>query len=142
MFDYAWPLALVVFSNVVYQVCAKSVPEGMDPLASLTLTYLVASIASAALFYLLGDHASLIKEYGKVNWVPFAFGIVIVGLEVGWIYAYRAGWEVSVGSVVQSAFLAVALLALGYFAYHEPLTWNKVTGVVVILVGLLLMNLK
>ncbi len=41
MISYIWPIALVVFSNVVYQICAKSVPSGMNPLASLTVTYLV-----------------------------------------------------------------------------------------------------
>ena len=28
--SYVWPIALVVISNVVYQVCAKSVPREMD----------------------------------------------------------------------------------------------------------------
>ena len=32
MFAYIWPIALVVISNVVYQICAKSVPEKLDPL--------------------------------------------------------------------------------------------------------------
>ena len=49
MFSYIWPVALVVLSNVVYQVSAKSAPQGMDPLASLTVTYLVGAAASAAL---------------------------------------------------------------------------------------------
>ena len=40
MLAYIWPIALVVFSNVVYQICAKSMPRGINPLASLTVTYL------------------------------------------------------------------------------------------------------
>lgn len=35
MFNYVWPIALVVLSNVVYQICAKSVLDGMNPFASL-----------------------------------------------------------------------------------------------------------
>lgn len=27
MFQYIWPVILVVFSNTVYQVCTKGVPE-------------------------------------------------------------------------------------------------------------------
>ena len=68
------------------------------------------------------------------------FGIVIVGLEAGWIYAYQAGWPVSTGSVVQSVFLAAALLAVGYLLYHEPLTWNKIVGVIICLCGLVVIN--
>ena len=30
MLSYIWPIALVVLSNTLYQICAKSVPEGMN----------------------------------------------------------------------------------------------------------------
>ena len=142
MLSYVWPIALVVLSNVVYQICAKSVPEGMNPFASLTITYLIGAVASAALFFVLGSGGNLVKEYGKLNWAPVVLGIVIVGLEAGWIYAYKAGWQVSTGFIVQSAFLAAALLFVGFFLYHEALTWNKLVGVAVCLVGLVLINLK
>ena len=46
MFSYIWPLGLVVLSNVFYQICAKSVPDRMNPFASLTITYLVGASAS------------------------------------------------------------------------------------------------
>ena len=142
MFSYIWPIALVVLSNVVYQICAKSAPEGMNPFASLTVTYLVGAAASAVLFFVLGAEGNLVREYGKLNWAPFLLGIVIVGLEAGWIYAYKAGWQVSTGFIVQSAFLAAALLLVGYFLYHEALTWNKLLGVAICLIGLVFINLK
>ena len=53
MISYVWPIALVVLSNVVYQICAKSVPEGMNPFASMTVTYLVGAVASAVLYFAL-----------------------------------------------------------------------------------------
>ena len=53
MFDSIWPIALVVLSNTFYQICAKEVPEKMDPFASLTVTYLVGAAVSFALFGLL-----------------------------------------------------------------------------------------
>ena len=103
MFNYLWPIVLVVLSNTIYQICAKSVPEEMNPFASLTVTYLIGAIASAIMYFVLGKNGNLIKEYGKLNWAPFVLGLVIVGLEAGWIYAYKAGWQVSTGFIVQSA---------------------------------------
>ena len=70
------------------------------------------------------------------------FNLVLRYLEAGWIYAYKAGWQVSTGFIVQSAFLASALLLVGFFIYHESLTWNKLVGVVICLVGLIFINLK
>ena len=142
MIAYIWPIALVVLSNVVYQICAKSAPEGMNPFASLTITYLVGAAASAVLYFVLNQGGNLIKEYGKLNWAPFILGIVIVGLEAGWLYAYKAGWQVSTGFIVQSSFLAVILIFVGYSLYHEALTWNKLVGVAICLVGLVFINLK
>ena len=142
MLSYVWPIALVIISNVVYQICAKSVPKEMNPFASLTVTYVVGAIASTILFFILGKNGNLIKEYSKLNWAPFVLGIVIVGLETGWIYAYKAGWQVSTGFIVQSAVLAVMLLVVGYFLYHEAFTWNKVVGVVICLIGLVFINYR
>ena len=114
----------------------------MNPFASLTVTYLVGAVASGILFFALGTEGNLVKEYGKLNWAPFVLGIVIVGLEAGWIYAYKAGWQVSTGFIVQSAFLAAVLLLVGYFLYHEALTWNKLVGVAICLIGLVFINYK
>ena len=142
MFAYVWPIALVVLSNVVYQICAKSVPAGMNPFASLTVTYLVGAVSCGILYFIMSPGGNLIREYGKMNWAPIVLGFVIVGLEAGWIYAYKAGWQVSTGFIVQSAFLAVALIFVGYLLYHEALTWNKLVGVGVCLVGLVFINIK
>ena len=138
--SYIWPIALVVFSNVVYQICAKSVPREMDTMASMTVTYLVGAACSAALFFLMNRGGSLLQEYGKMNAAPVLLGISVVGLEVGFLYAYKAGWPVSTASTVQSAFLAIALLAVGALLYHEVITLNKVIGVVICLVGLYILN--
>ena len=140
MFSYVWPIALVVLSNVIYHICAKALPAAMNPLASLTVTYLVGAAASATLFCLLNKNASLLKEYAHMNWAPVLLGLAVVGLEMGVICAYKAGWPVSTASIVQSSFLAVALIFVGFFLYREALTWNKVVGILICLVGLGFIN--
>lgn len=142
MFNYIWPLALVVLSNVFYQICAKSVPNDMDPLASLTVTYLIGAVLSFILYCILNRSTNILHEYSKLNWAPFVLGLVIVGLEVGYIYAFKAGWPVSTAQIVQSAVLAVILIFAGYILYKESITWNKITGIIICLAGLLLINLK
>ena len=140
MISYIWPIALVVLSNILYQICAKSVPHGMDPLASLTVTYLVAAAVCGALYFALNRGGNLLHEYGRMNWAPVVLGVVIIGLEVGWIYAYKAGWPVSTGFIVQSSFLCVALVFVGRLLYREALTWNKLIGVAICMIGLVFIN--
>lgn len=140
MFAYLWPMALIVICNTVYQICAKATPD-ISPFASLTVTYAVAALASALLFLLLDRSGeSLMQHYGRLNWAPFVLGIVIIGLEAGWIFAYKAGWQVSTAFITQSAVLAFFLIVVGTALYGEKITPNKLIGVVVCLAGLFIIN--
>lgn len=135
-----WPIVLIVTANIVYQICAKGVPKEMDAMASMTVTYLVGALCSGVMFFIMHPSGNLLAEYRKLNAAPFLLGISVVGLEVGFIYAYKNGWAVSTVSIVQSAFLAVALIIVGALLYHETITVNKVLGVVICLVGLYFIN--
>ena len=140
MASYIWPIALVVLSNTLYQICAKSIPETVNPIASLTITYLTAAAASVVLYCVLNRDVNLVQQWRQVNWASIVLGLVLVGLEAGFIYAYKAGWQVSTAATVQSAFLAILLLVVGVALYHEAITWSKVVGVAVCLIGLAILN--
>lgn len=142
MLKFVWPLGLVVFSNVFYQICAKEVPNKMDPFASLTITYVISAAASLIMYFIINKNGSIISEYQKTNWAPFVLGFVIIGLEVGNIYLYKAGWPVSVAQIVQASALAVILIFVGYALYKEAITWNKIVGIIVCLAGLGIINMK
>lgn len=142
MFSFIWPIALVILSNVVYQICAKTVPDTVSPFASLTITYLVGAVFTSVMFLVTNPERNFIKEITKMNWSSYVLGLVIVGLEVGFIYAYKAGWQVSTASIVQSSFLAIALFIVGAFLYREAVTWNKIVGIAICMVGLFFINLK
>ena len=135
-----WPIALVVFSNILYQICAKGVPKDMDAMASMTITYIVGAVCSAIMFFVMNKNGNLLQEYAKMNLAPIFLGVSVVGLEVGFIYAYKNGWAVSTASIVQSSFLAVALLVVGAVLYHETITANKIIGMVICLIGLYFIN--
>lgn len=135
-----WPIFLIVGANVFYHICAKSMPDAIDPLASLVVTYTVSAVISLILYFALNRDGSLIQEYSHLNWTSFVFGIALVGLEVGCIYMYKVGWSVNTGYIVQSAILAIALLIVGFVAYHEAIIWNKAVGVAICMVGLYFIN--
>ena len=140
MSAYVLPFILVIFSNVFYQISAKSLPEDLNPLASLTVTYLVSAFATLILFFLTARGTSLLKEYAKINWTTFLLGAVIIGLEVGMIYCYKAGWPASTLMIVVSAVAAIFLLFVGHYLYKEAITANKLIGCAICLVGLYFIN--
>ena len=79
----------------------------------------VADVAAVCLLIFLFSrhHGSISAEFGKLNWTALVLGIVIVGLEVGYIFIYRAGWQVSSASVTANICLACVLLLVGAVAF-------------------------
>lgn len=90
----------------------------------------------------IDNGGNIIKEFSHTNWATIVLGIVITGLEVGFIFAYKAGWKVSTLATVSNALLAVILIFVGPIGFHESITWSKVLGVVICLVGLFFINKK
>ena len=140
MFSYVWPMVLIVATNAVCQLCSKSVPHAVNPFASLSISYAVGLVTSLACYFLLNRDANLLREYSQINWAPIVLGIGLVGLEAGFIYAFKAGWPVSAVPVVQCAFLSIVMIFLGFLLYREAITWNKIAGIVICLIGLAVMK--
>jgi len=134
------PVALVVVSNIFYHICSKQTPGNVNPLASLTVTYVVAAIAAVILYFVFNRGANLVHEYGNINWTSFVLGIAIVGLECGYMYMYKLGWNLNSGQVFASSILAVALLIIGAVVFHEVITAKKIIGFCLCLVGLYFIN--
>ncbi len=135
-----WPIAVIVVSNIFYHICTKSIPEGVDPFASLTVTYLVGAAVSAVMFFVLNRGGNIFAEYKHLNWTSWVLGLAIIGLEIGSIYMYKAGWNVSSGLILHSSIVAVLLVFLGALAYKETITATKLIGVLVCLAGIYLIN--
>lgn len=135
-----WPIALAVFADVFYQIAAKSTPEGLNPFASLTVTYLIGAVVSLGIYFAMSGGGNILREWGQVNWATCLLGIAIVGLEAGSIYMYKVGWNVNTGYIVKACFLAIALVIVGYLLYKEQITPSKVAGLAVCMAGLYLLN--
>lgn len=140
MIDFIWPMALIVLSNTVYQICSKSIPADVHPLASVAMTYMVGAAAATVLYLVLSKGGNIIKEFSHLNWASYVLGLVVIGLEVGFLFAYRAGWQVNTAATVQGAFLAISLIIVGYVLFKEPVSASKLIGVAFCLLGLFFIN--
>lgn len=140
MWSMIWPVALVVLSNTFYNICQKSTPEDASTFGALTVTYLVATVISATLFLATEGPGNALTQIRKLNWTSIVLGIAIIGLEAGYLFLYRAGWKVSVGSVVCNIALAVVLIFVGWLLYKETITPKQLIGIAVCGLGLYLVS--
>ncbi len=137
--EKALPIAVIVISNIFYHICSKETPEGINPYAALTVTYLVGAAVCAVLF-LFTRKGGILQEYKQLSWSNWVLGIAIVGLEAGSIAMYKAGWAISSGQLVHSAILAVCLIVIGVIVYKEHMSISKIAGIVMCLAGLYFIN--
>ena len=136
-----WPILIVIASNTFYNVCMKSMPGDVNPFGALMVTYLVATIISALIFVFMVGPSNAGVEVSKINWTSIILALAIVGLELGYVFVYRAGWSVSTASVVANIGLACVLLLVGYFLYQENVSIKEILGIIVCMFGLILINI-
>lgn len=141
MWKLIWPILIVILSSTFYNVCMKSMPSYVDPFGALMVTYLVAAIISAVIFAFSVGPSSVGEELFKINWTAVILALAVVGLEVGYVFIYRAGWAVSTASVVSNICIAGVLLVVGYFLYKENVSINQIVGIVLFMFGLVLINI-
>ena len=136
-----YPILIIVLSNVLYNVCTKSTPSEINAFATLSVTYLVAAAVSFAIFFITSKNKNILTEFSKTNWTTFVLGFVIIGLELGYILAFRNGWKMNTASVTANITLAVALIFVSMIFYKESITLKQVAGIVLCGGGLVLINI-
>lgn len=141
MWNLIWPILVVILSNTFYNICMKSMPNDVNPFGALMVTYIVSAIITAIIFVFMVKPSNVVFELSKVNWTSIVLALVLVGLEVGYVFVYRAGWSVSTASVVANIGLACVLLVVGFFLYNENVSIKQIIGIFVCMFGLVLINL-
>ena len=141
MWNLIWPILIVILSNTFYNICMKSMPSDVNPFGALMVTYIVSAIITAIIFVFMVKPSNVMFELSKVNWTSIVLALVLVGLEVGYVFVYRAGWQVSTASVVANIGLACVLIFVGYFLYKENISINQIVGIVLCMFGLVLINI-
>lgn len=140
MFMYVLSIMLIVISNVFYNIAQKSTPQNANPMAALLVTYLTAITVTLIAFLFTRSEKGFFQSFAELNWTSIVLGFAILGLELGFLLAYRAGWEISVGSLVANILLALVLIPVGILFYHEGFSIYKVIGAGLCIAGLILIN--
>ena len=135
------PIAVAVIANVLYHVASKSIPAEQNAFMGLVVNYATALIMSAILFWLT-PHEKFLIEAARSNWACVLMGFSITGVEAAFVMIYRSGGELSTASLIVSILIALAMLFVGGFFYHEEITLRKIFGAVLCMAGVALLSLK
>lgn len=142
MFLYYFSIGLVVISTGLYHIVQKVTPGSVNPLLSLAVTYAAATLICLLLLPIFPLGASLLDSLRALNWASVALGFTVVGIELGFILAYRAGWDISLAAIVSSSGAALLLIPIGLLLFREHVSAINLAGVVVCVAGLILINVR
>lgn len=142
MFTYILPILLIVLSNVIYNITQKSTPSSLNPFVTLLVTYLVAAVISFIGMFFIKAEKGIIASFGAINWTCIVLAFAVVGLEVGYLLAYRAGWNISTVTIIANILLAIILIPIGILMYREKFEPAKIIGIILCVGGLILLNKK
>jgi drug/metabolite transporter (DMT)-like permease len=135
-------IAITILSNVFYHIVQKVTPQQVNPVLSLAVSYLAAAVICIALLPLFPLKQGLRDSLGQLNWATLGLALAIVGLEIGYLLAYRSGWDISIAGLVSNIVVALVLLPVGLQFFKEKLTPLNLVGVLVCLAGLVMVNWK
>lgn len=138
---YYLPIILTILANVFYHIAQKYTSEKVNPFFSLIVTYSVALIISVIMYIFTKKGKTLSEELLEINAASIILGISVVLLEVGFLLAYRLGWNVSTSSIVSTVAVTLFLIPVGLIVFRETISGKNVVGIVFSVIGIIFMNL-
>lgn len=137
---YYLPILLTIIANILYHISQKFISAKINPLFSLMITYGVAFLACGLLMILSKNKNPLKIELQYINWATITLGLAIILLEMGYLLAYRMNWKISTASIISTIIVAIALIPIGKYIFHEEISSKNILGVIISIIGIVLMN--
>lgn len=137
---YYLSIGITIFANVLYHIFQKNVSSNAHPIVSLIVTYVVSLCLCFALLPFFPVKGGLVKGFQEINWASYALAIALIGLEIGFLLVYRAGWNISIASIYSNVLLALILVPIGYMFYQEGLSSTKLVGIIICIIGIFLIS--
>jgi uncharacterized membrane protein len=117
-------------------------PGNVNPIISLSVTYAVAMVTTLIIYPFYPNQASIMTNIKALNWASYTLGLAIVGLEIGFILAYRFGWQINLAAVISNFSVSVLLIPIGLICFRETLSIVNAIGLMFCIFGLVLLNYR
>lgn len=137
-----FPLLIIILGGLIYQFAQKSVVKGINAYFVIVIAYLVGIVLCFICQWLYPAEGTLTEAFSKSNWAVYGVGVGAVLIEVGFLLAYRQGWQISLTSMLVNMIISLVLVPVGLLVYKERLSgWNAL-GMAFYCAGLILLSKK
>ena len=133
-------IGLVVASLVGYQLAQRAMPTDANPFTVVAIAYFLGIIACAFLAPAVGkpiglDDAALLRQ-----WPIWVLAGSVVGIEIGYLLAYRAGWTLATTTGVTYTSSMVLLAVIGATSFSESISPRRAAGLALAISGVWLLS--
>lgn len=129
------PMLMLITSVATYQIAAKLAPPHLNPWHLLSFVY-----ATALLIVLgvgsLDRQNTLLQTFKQTNGAVWVLGCAVVGIELGFLLVYRAGWKISLAGIISSVAVTSLMLPVGLLFFREKLSAINLVGMALCVLGL------
>jgi drug/metabolite transporter (DMT)-like permease len=132
---FVYSIALVIASQVTYQLAVKAIPSESHPFGVLIIVYRLAMVACIVLSPLAGRPLVFADFRRLLSWPTYLLALAVVGIEIGYLLAYRSGWKFGATFAVTSVATVSMLALLGIVWFGELIDGKRVLGLVLALAG-------
>ena len=131
-----------VASWVAYSLIGKAVMQKLSPLASVSYSAVVGTVALAVPAALLEGLGPNLGRASLLDWVAIAY-LAVFGTVIGFVWFYegvkligptRAGLFINI--------VPISAVVLAFLILQEPITWSLAAGAILVLSGVYLTNKK
>jgi uncharacterized membrane protein YdcZ (DUF606 family) len=137
-----FPILLIIAGGLLYQFSQKSLAKGLNAYFVIIIAYLAGIVLCVVCNWLYPAEGSLTEAVKKTNWAVLGIGVGAVLVEIGFLVAYRQGWQISLTSMLVNMIISLVLVPVGMLVYKEKISgWNAV-GIAFYFAGLLLISKK
>lgn len=133
---------MTIAGGVLYHVGQKAVPQTVHPFAAVIVAYSVGILLCVAGLFLDPAGRSFSASFKDANWAVISVGLGAVIIEIGFLLAYRHGWNINAASVVCNISVALLLIPIGLLVFKEHLSFRHAAGIGCCLIGLYLLSKK
>lgn len=134
-----WTMGVVIISQIGYHIGQKAVHPSASPFIVLATAYATACLVCVATISVIGRMPSPDELRASIGWPTWVVALSIIGIEVGYLLAYRTGWPISLAFAVASTLTVVALAAIGVAYFSSSLHPRRLAGIALACLGMWLL---